>query len=612
MLRYPLAVTIDTNIFDAIKYDFSDGSPITLLENYVQKGKVNVVLSDIVVRESKKHIAEQISKVCGIVRKRRTEILKESTEHLIDYLGLNGLLELIKDKKELMDKSGELFEKFVKDINAEILSTDLINLDTIIDDYFEIRPPFEEGEKKRKEFPDAFIACQIRERFGEDEMVAIISNDNGFKKACERIPNHIFFDSLSHLYDTINKEEATYNETINIIKDLQFRITSNLLEYIKHHENIDVRGRSYDKDGIESGFDYSEFYLQNISNVLFRVHSVDEMSENTSIVTLLCDAKISVDCYYEDYDKAAWDSEIKDYIFLDTIKIREEHTARFTCRIELDRESKTFKFFPFTIILGGDSRKNRYEIKETPYIDYEQEIEDMDRASLGFTPLGSYESYLEEDLPDSDMSKEIIGQFEEINKLHRKFEDFSMCYDSLNEQIGSDNANEIIKLILKDLEEVSDFPGVVDMENISEDEIEEIKRWLEDKSERAYEIAEEDSLPDTLYFGESITIKGVDNSEIVFTIDEIAISPSEGTEETIDIYLSNEHEKIADGRIKLLVGYLEFDEDGGVGNGVADSIEYEYYEITNKINDYILEQNQIVEKESQIVGIIKNALKVCE
>lgn len=610
MLKYPLAVTIDTNIFDATKYDFSESSPLKLLEKYVQKGKVKVVLSNIVVKEAKKHMAKQTSKICGCARKLRTEVLKESSEYLVDYLGLNRLLELVTDKNALKEKSTERFEEFVKDTQAEILSTDLIDLDAIIDDYFEIRPPFEEGEKKRKEFPDAFITYQIRKRFGENEMVAIVSKDNGFKKACETIPNHIFFDSLSHLYDTINKEEATYNETISIVEELQFRITSNLVEFIKNEENINVIGLSYDKDGISSGFDYSEFYLQSISNFSFRIHSVDEMSEKSSIVTLSCGAKISVDCYYEDYDNAVWDSEIKEYVFLDTIKLREEHNARFACRIELDRATKTFKLFPFTVILGGDSRKNRYEIKEMPYVDYEQEIQDMDRVSLGFNPLGSYESYLEEDLPDSDMSKEILGQFEEINKLHREFEDFSMCYDSLNKQIDKDNANEIIKLILKDLEEISDFPDVIDVKNISEDEIEEIKRWLEAKSERAYEIAEEDSLPDTLYYGESIAIKGVDDSEIVFTIDEIAISSSEGAEETIDVYVSNEYERIANGRIKLIVGYLEFDEDGGVGDGLEDSIEYEYYEITDKISDYILEQKQIVEQEAQIVEIIKNALKI--
>ena len=50
MLKYPLAVTIDTNVFDAAKYDFSENSTLHLLENYVKSGKVKVVLSNIVIR----------------------------------------------------------------------------------------------------------------------------------------------------------------------------------------------------------------------------------------------------------------------------------------------------------------------------------------------------------------------------------------------------------------------------------------------------------------------------------------------------------------------------------------------------------------------------------
>ena len=69
-------------------------------------------------------------------------------------------------------------------------------------------------------------------------------------------------------------------------------------------------------DWIVSGFDYDEFYLYNISNVTFMVSSVDEMSDKTSKATLLCNAKIFADCYYEDYDNAPWDPETKEYVFV--------------------------------------------------------------------------------------------------------------------------------------------------------------------------------------------------------------------------------------------------------------------------------------------------------
>ena len=609
MFKYPLAVTIDTNILDAAKYDLGDGSTLQLLKNYVDDGIIKVVLSNIVVRESKKHLAKQVNKACGIARKLRAEVLQESTEYLINYVGLSRLLEISKDKDALIQKSEELLDNFLTDINAEILGIDLINLESIIDDYFEINPPFEDGEKKRKEFPDAFIANQIRKRFGEAEDVAIVSNDNGFKKACKEAPNHFFFGSLGALFDAINKEkEEAYAETINVIKELQFRIAHTLIEYIKSNENIEVRGLSYDKDGVETGFDYDESYLHNVSNIAFRVDSVDEMTDKYSKVTLLCKADISADCYFEDYANAPWDSETKEYVFVETIKMREEHTSRFECRIEVDRETKSYKIFPFTIILDDDSRKDRYELEKQSVVNYEQEIQDMDRVQLGFTPLGSYESYLEEALPDSELSNEIIERFEKINQLHCKFEDHSIIYDSLLEELDNSDPRYIIKSIYPKLLGISDIPHITDIESIEDREIEEIKNWINSKCEIASKISEDDTLPDTLNFGESIIIKGVDNSELSFTIDEIEISPTEGSEEIIDIYLCNSKGERISGYIKLIVGYLNFDEDGGASDGIEEDIEYEFDEILKEIDSYISEQDSIVEAEAKIVEIIKTVL----
>lgn len=609
MFKYPLAVTIDTNILDAAKYDLGDGSTLQLLKNYVDDGIIKVVLSNIVVRESKKHLAKQVNKACGIARKLRAEVLQESTEYLINYVGLSRLLEISKDKDALIQKSEELFDNFLTDINAEILGIDLINLESIIDDYFEINPPFEDGEKKRKEFPDAFIANQIRKRFGEAEDVAIVSNDNGFKKACKEAPNHFFFGSLGALFDAINKEkEEAYAETINVIKELQFRIAHTLIEYIKSNENIEVRGLSYDKDGVETGFDYDESYLHNVSNIAFRVDSVDEMTDKYSKVTLLCKADISADCYFEDYANAPWDSETKEYVFVETIKMREEHTSRFECRIEVDRETKSYKIFPFTIILDDDSRKDRYELEKQSVVNYEQEIQDMDRVQLGFTPLGSYESYLEEALPDSELSNEIIERFEKINQLHCKFEDHSIIYDSLLEELDNSDPRYIIKSIYPKLLGISDIPHITDIESIEDREIEEIKNWINSKCEIASKISEDDTLPDTLNFGESIIIKGVDNSELSFTIDEIEISPTEGSEEIINIYLCNSKGERISGYIKLIVGYLNFDEDGGASDGIEEDIEYEFDEILKEIDSYISEQDSIVEAEAKIVEIIKTVL----
>ena len=610
MFKYPLAVTIDTNIFYAAKFDFCATSTLKTLENYVKSGKIKVVLSDIVVRESKRHIADQVKKICGIMRKARATALEGSTEHLINTIGLGEILKIVTNKNELISKGEEMFDDFLRTISAEILGADLIDVGLILGDYFETKPPFENGEKKKSEFPDAFIAQQIRKRFGETEKVVIVSNDKGFVRACGESKNRLFFNSLSELYNAISKEDAAYDETMAVIKELQLCISAAVNEYIKDNENIDVHGLSYDKDGIESGYDYNEFYLHSISDVTFGVHSVDEISEKTSIVTLSCKADISADCYYEDYANAPWDPEEKNYVFVDTIKMREEHKARFGCRIEIDRAEKTFKVFPFTVILGGNSRCNRYEVEEHPAEDDEEEIQDMDREVLGFQALGSYESYLEDNLPDSHFYADIIERFEEVNGLYRKYDDCCISFDDLLAELNTANPKAIIKLIYERLLEASDIPHIANIENITDSDIEEIQAWANAQYERVSEIADIDALPDVMSFGETIVIKGVDGSKASLSIGDNQISPDEGSEEVIDICFSNGDENTTSGYIKLTVGYLNFDEDGGAADGLSDDVEYEYDDILKELDNFIDTQKRVVDKDIKIAKIINENLKI--
>ena len=608
MFKYPLAVTIDTNIFDAAKFNLGDASTLRILENYVRRGKIKVVLSDIVVRESKRHIAARVKEVCGIVNTARNSALKVYNEHLISSIGMNEMFRIVESEDDIIAKEEKVFDDFLCAIDAEILGTDLIDINSVLSDYFGAKPPFEESGKKKSEFPDAFIAQQIRNRFGETETVIIVSNDKGFIRACQESENRLFFNSLGALYNAISKEDAAYDDTIAVIKELQLRISAAVKEHIKGNENIDVRGLSYDKDGIESGYDYSEFYLHSISDVTFSVHSVDEISENISIVTLSCKADISADCYYEDYANAPWDPEEKEYVFVDTIKMREEHKARFGCRIEIDRAEKTFKVFPFTVILGGDSRRNRYEVEEHPVEDDEEEIRDMDRESLGFQALGSYESYLEDNLPDSHFYADIIARFEEINGLYRKYDDCCISFDDLLAELNAANPKETIKLIYERLLEVSDIPRIANVENITDSEVEEIQAWANAQYERASEIADIDTLPDVIAFGETITIRGVDGSEASLSIGDNQISPDEGSKEIIDIYFSNGNGNTTSGYIKLTVGYLSFDEDGGTANGLSDDVEYEFDDILKELYSFIDAQNRKVKNDTKIAEIISEAL----
>lgn len=92
-------------------------------------------------------------------------------------------------------------------------------------------------------------------------------------------------------------------------------------------------------------------------------------------------------------------------------------------------------------------------------------------------------------------------------------------------------------------------------------------------------------------------------------IDEININPSAGDKEWIDISLSDEKEIIACGTVELTVGYMEYDEDGGVADSLEDEIDYSYRSIIEQLDDFILEQNEYMETEKAIIEIIEEVIE---
>lgn len=161
MIKYPLNVTIDTNIFEANKFDFSIDSTMSLLVKNVKSGKIKLILSNIVISEVEKHLSKCVDDICGKARKLRKEYMNMLPEQYLADIGMESYVQIL-DKDTIRQNAKEIFWKFLEDCNVERLNTDGINLEKIIEDYFSIRPPFEEGEKKRKEFPDAFIAEEIK------------------------------------------------------------------------------------------------------------------------------------------------------------------------------------------------------------------------------------------------------------------------------------------------------------------------------------------------------------------------------------------------------------------------------------------------------------------
>lgn len=608
MIKYPLYVTIDTNIFDSTGYDLGQNGTLGHLYSYVQSGKIKIVLSNIVIREAQNHIKERAYEIAALSKKLRDEIRsnKKYSDNFVTDIEMGYLIEKV-DRNELAEKAKKNLDSFIEKLDAEIMDSSQVDVEQIFDDYFSYAAPFENSEKKRKEFPDAFVAAQIRNRFTNNDSVAVISNDNGFKKACGKNGKIIFFDSLGQLYNRLSKEEKAYSEAVSSINSIAVLIRQEIESIILDNDNITVAGKSYDKDGIAEGYDYDEVFVTHISDMGVRIHTIDEIQENQVFATLLCTAKIQMSCFFEDYDNAAWDSDTDSYIFVETRKMIENHNAKFAIRIEYNLETKEYSLSKFKIFLGGDTRTDRFEITDEEENDYEREIEDMDRESVGLIPFSGYESFLEENLVDCDMQQDIISRFERINEIYQCFEELVANYDELIDILKkSDKAKEIVAKIVSSETELKDFPVEKD-DDITEEVIEQIVLWLEKRCDELGIFVDANNLPDTINYGEDVSFLGAEGEKIVFSLDEINIHPSEGEEEYIGISLScSSWTEAYKGYVKLTVGYMNYNDDGGVTDGLSDEIDYYYERIVDKLDEVIIELQKRLDLQHDFSCVFEN------
>lgn len=602
MIKYPLYVTLDTNILYANHYNFSDKSTLGLLKKLVKERKIKVVLSDIVIREAERHIKSYCAETRRIFKKAGKDANKLFSIPLIKSIGFSNHLALPAEAAINEKAQGE-FKSFLQDIHAERLDMSQVDFTSIVDDYFAVKAPFENKEKKRKEFPDAIIASEIRERFGKSDVVAIVSKDEGFKKACKKIPSHLFFSSLPDLYDAISKRDQDYSKAVTIIQTLAESIIESIDECIDD-DIIEVCGLSYDKDGISYGKDYDEYYLKSHKIKSIRIHVIDDIDETRIIATLAVEGDFTADCYYNDYDNAVWDSEEKEYMFLDIVHIVEEHKARFACRVEIDRENNSISVLPFKIILGGDSRVNSYNYDEIKQA--EESRQDAEQVEMGFQPLSGYSDYLDADLANSEMSRQIVGVFNKINEIGSKYEDLSCVYDDLSSLIDRGVNAESFQELLSRMEGVKGFPS----ESDGEVSIEAIKNWADKRYETLYERSETLSLPDSISYGETFAIPGADGRKYSLKLDKLSSTPERGDSISISVELTDtENQKSIIGYNELTVGYQDFDEEGNAGYGVDDSVDYNCDGIIEAIADIyrglrveLSDEESIAEAIDQIIG----------
>ena len=415
----------------------------------------------------------------------------------------------------------------------------------------------------------------------------------------------MFFSSLGELFNTLSKNEEEYIAALELIKNNNDSIIQTIKGMIDD-SCVEVHGLSYDQDGIADGYDYDETYLEHCYLSGMRLHTIDDIDEDIITASLWIHGNMAVNCYFKDFDNAPWDSEEKEYVWVEEKHILEKHNVRVACRIELNSKTEEIRVLPFKIVLGGDSRKSRVEINDEQESFY-KELEDMDREELGFLPLSQYSDMLENDLNESRMEQTILKLFEQYNEISSSYEELAILYDEICAQVRNkmeeDDAEAFFTALLFEKNIPIDF-----IEKDTDKLPDKISKWLDGKFDMVSERMER-KLPDCIEYGENISILGTNCRAYTLSFDELHGTLEAGSEEQIEVSLLSNKEIIARGYVKLTVGYLDFDEDGGATDGIEDSIDYEVDDVLDALKDLISDLKEELVNEQELANSFANCLK---
>ena len=298
------------------------------------------------------------------------------------------------------------------------------------------------------------------------------------------------------------------------------------------------------------------------------------------------------------------DSTVKNALHLDIqkdiVKKNLENKIKYVTQfsilvaIELEIEVKEANLYE-------EFEKEFRENEEQEKLLIHQEVLDYERESVGLSSLSAFEDNFLDNFRESNFVATVVDLFERLNKCYSDAEE--LCYFYSNELpdfISAIEINSINTFITKwnklflDSEIFlieSDISGLLNIFDI-----------LQTKSTE-YDFSEYTiSLPDYLDYGDNISLYGKNREKYILRMDKLYLSCDNGESDQLDIALLNfKGESLGIGCINITYGFIEFDDDGNVGNGCDEDIEYYTIDITSVLNNIVKEFEEIIESDKAIL-----------
>ena len=334
-----MILVLDTNVFDSMNYNFNNGS-LKYLEEYISQGKIELWIHSVTVRETKSHIKNKLSDYVHYIKENRAfkNLLRTDKKY-------SDIFERV-EKDDVIEDGIRVFEEYLARTNARILNASSVNIDDILNDYFEQIPPF--SSSKKSEFPDAIMISSIRSELSSVDELHIVASDDDWRKSFEKERKVTIYKTIKEFLNYYNKQNHIRDAVSRYFDDAD--AAEQLSVYVKDildSYSFDVEGQFADDDCLvynqcceeiasqfTKHFECDSLYVEYIESALSQNDLEDEI-EGVVKVQMDSSAIIELECGYFDPENSTWDSEDKEYIHRAIDYVNESHRIEFTTIVTL-------------------------------------------------------------------------------------------------------------------------------------------------------------------------------------------------------------------------------------------------------------------------------------
>jgi hypothetical protein len=239
-LSTPIAICLDTQVFDGANYNFRSTSMSSFVK-LCQERDLTLLLPSPIKDEIHRHMLDRAKQADAVLDKAFNDVQKKAP-----FLSKWDRYPVVAKEKvrihTLNRHCREAFDTFCRQLKVEQLGYKDVQLSTIMSWYNLSSPPFGEG-KKRKEFPDA-VSLAILDNYAKknNETVAVVSDDSDMQAGCDRFQNLLHFPSMSSLIESFLSEDKRVDLYLNLINagidDLNEVLTNEMTSWgvFRHHD----------------------------------------------------------------------------------------------------------------------------------------------------------------------------------------------------------------------------------------------------------------------------------------------------------------------------------------------------------------------------------------